>query len=52
MIRKLWRQFKVQEFQEWMSYVGKAYKQGYNAYEAIKNAISGQADFIFEQGGF
>ena len=31
-----------------MSYVGTAHKQGYNAYEAIKNAISGQPDFIFE----
>lgn len=31
-----------------MSYVGTAHKQGYNAYEAIKNAISGNPDFIFE----
>ena len=31
-----------------MSYVGTAYKQGYNAYEAIKNAISGHPDFLFE----
>ena len=31
-----------------MSYVGTAHKQGYNAYEAIKNAISGHSDFIFE----
>ncbi len=31
-----------------MSYVGTAHKQGYNAYEAIKNAISGHPDFIFE----
>ena len=30
-----------------MSYVGTAHKQGYNAYEAIKNAISGHPDFIF-----
>lgn len=31
-----------------MSYVGTARKQGYNAYKAIKNAISGHPDFIFE----
>ena len=31
-----------------MSYVGTAHKQGYNAYEAIKNAITGHPDFIFE----
>ena len=31
-----------------MSYVGTAHKQRYNAYEAIKNAISGNPDFIFE----
>ena len=31
-----------------MSYVGTAHKQGYNAYEAIKNALSGHPDFIFE----
>ena len=31
-----------------MSYVGTAHKQGYNAYKAIKNAISGHPDFIFE----
>ena len=30
------------------SYVGTAHKQGYNAYEAIKKAISGHPDFIFE----
>ena len=30
-----------------MSYIGTAHKQGYNAYEAIKNAISGNPDFIF-----
>ena len=30
-----------------MSYIGTARKQGYNAYEAIKNAISGNPDFIF-----
>ena len=31
-----------------MSYVGTAHKKGYNAYEAIKNALSGHPDFIFE----
>ena len=31
-----------------MSYVGTAHKQGDNAYQAIKNAISGHPDFIFE----
>lgn len=31
-----------------MSYIGTAHKQGYNAYEAIRNAISGHLDFIFE----
>ncbi len=31
-----------------MSYVGTAHKQGYNAYESIKNAISGYPGFIFE----
>lgn len=30
-----------------MSYIGTAHKQGYNAYESIKNAISGNPDFIF-----
>ena len=30
-----------------MSYIGTAHKRGYNAYEAIKNAISGNPDFIF-----
>jgi transposase len=31
-----------------MSYVGTAHKQGCNAYEAIRNAISGHFEFIFE----
>lgn len=31
-----------------MSYVGTAHKQGHNAYDAIRNAISGRPDFIFE----
>ena len=35
-----------------MSYVGTAHKQGYNAYEAIKNAITGHPDFIFEYSWF
>ena len=30
-----------------MSYIGTAHKQGYNTYEAIRNAISGNPDFIF-----
>ena len=36
------------EYLKIMSYVGTAHKQGYTAYEAIKNAISGHPDFIFE----
>ena len=35
-----------------MSYVGTAHKQGYNAYEAIKNAITDHPDFIFEYSWF
>ncbi len=35
-----------------MSYVGTAHKQGYNAYTAIRNAILGHPDFIFELRGF
>lgn len=31
-----------------MSYVGTAHKQGYNAYDAIRNAISGHPKLIFE----
>ena len=31
-----------------MSYIGTAHKRGHNAYQAIKNAISGHPDFIFE----
>lgn len=31
-----------------MSYIGTAHKQGYNAYDAIKNAILQCPDFIFE----
>lgn len=31
-----------------MSYVGTAHKHGHNAYEAIKSAILGHPDFIFE----
>ena len=30
-----------------MSYIGTAHKQGYNAYEAIRKAISGHPEFIF-----
>ena len=38
----------ARNFLKIMSYVGTAHKQGYNAYQAIKNAISGFPDFIFE----
>ena len=38
----------AREYLKIMTYVGTAHKQGYNAYEAIKNAISGEPDFIFE----
>jgi transposase len=31
-----------------MSYIGTAHKQGHSAYDAIRNAISGYPDFIFE----
>ena len=31
-----------------MSYIGTAHKHGYNAYEAIRSAISGHPDVIFE----
>lgn len=31
-----------------MSYVGTAHKQGYNAYEALRSAISGCPDIIFD----
>jgi transposase len=31
-----------------MSYICMAHKQGYNAYEAIRKAISGHLEFIFE----
>ena len=31
-----------------MSYIGTANKQGHNAYDAIRNAISGYPEFIFE----
>ena len=38
----------AREYLKIMSYIGTAHKHGYNAYEAIKNAISGHSDFIFE----
>ena len=38
----------AREYLKLMSYVGTAHKKGYNAYEAIKKAISGSPDFIFE----
>lgn len=31
-----------------MSYIGTAHKHGHNAYDAIRNAISGYPDFIFD----
>lgn len=31
-----------------MSYIGTAHKQGHNAYDAIRNAILGHPEFIFE----
>lgn len=31
-----------------MSYVGTAHKQGHNAYDAIRNALSGHPEFVFE----
>ena len=31
-----------------MSYVGTAHKQGHNAYDAIRKAVSGCPDFIFD----
>jgi transposase len=30
-----------------MSYVGTAHKHGFNTYETIKNAFSGNPEFIF-----
>ena len=42
----------ARDYQKIMSYVGTAHKQGYNAYEAIKKAISGHPNFIFELGWF
>ena len=38
----------VRDYLNIMSYIETAHKQGYNAYEAIKNVISGNCDFIFE----
>ena len=38
----------AREYLKIMSYIGTAHKQGYNAFEAIKNAILGHSDFIFE----
>lgn len=46
------RRFRTEEgardYLKSMSYVGTAHKQGYHAYEAINNAISGHLGFIFE----
>lgn len=40
----------ARDYLKTMSYVGTANKQGINAYEAIRKAISGYPDFIFEEG--
>lgn len=37
----------AKEYLQIMSYIGTAHKQGHNAYEAIKNAISGNPDYVF-----
>lgn len=42
------REDGARQYLKIMSYIGTAHKHGYNAYEAIRNAISGSADFIFE----
>ena len=39
---------EARDYLKIMSYIRIAHKEGYNAYEAIKNAISGNPDFIFE----
>lgn len=39
---------RAREYLKIMSYVGTAHKKGYNAYEAIRNAITVCSDFIFE----
>ena len=39
----------AQDYLKIMSFVGTAKKLGHNAYEAIKNAITGTADFIFSE---
>lgn len=40
----------AQDYLKIMSFVGTAKKLGHNAYEAIQNAISGTAEFIFVEG--
>ena len=45
---KTWTEEGARDYLKIMSYVSMAHKQGYNAYETIKNAISGHSDFIFE----
>lgn len=37
----------VRDYLKIMSYVGTVRKQGHNAYDVIKNAISGNPEFIF-----
>lgn len=41
-------EYGARDYLKIMSYVGTAHKQGHNAYDAIRNAISGCSDFIFE----
>lgn len=36
------------DFLKIMSYVGTAKKQGFNSYEAIINAVTGNSEFIFD----
>lgn len=36
------------DFLKIMSYIGTAKKQGFNSYEAIKNAVTGNSGFIFD----
>ena len=40
----------AQEYLDIMSYVSTAKKHGSNAFEAIKNAVSGTPDYIFNEG--
>lgn len=42
------REDGARQYLKLMSYIGTARKLGYNAYNAIRNAISGSSNFIFE----